>query len=247
MKTLRVAVAGLVHDHVWGMLPQFASLRDVRIVAAADPNRPLRERFRKETGATALFADAREMLEAVDADALLVCGSNAGGVPILEAGAKRGLHLMVEKPMAATAAGARRVMAAVRKHRVRLMVNWPLAWSPAFQRALALVQAGDIGHVFHARIHMAHQGPKEAGCSPYFWGWLYDAQENGAGALVDYCCYGAAVMATLWGRPKEVVGVARRLFKKLPVDDNAMVVGIWPERTALAQASWTQNPDFHES
>jgi len=25
-----------------------------------------------------------------------------------------------------------------------------------------------------------------------------------------------------------------------------MIVGIWPKRTALAQASWTQNPDFHD-
>ena len=113
---------------------------------------------------------------------------------------------------------------------------------------MELVAAGDIGHVFHARIHMAHQGPKEAGCSPWFWKWLYDPKENGAGAIVDYACYGAALMAALWGRPRQVVAVARTLVKpRFPVDDNALVVGIWPERTVLSQASWTQNPDFHES
>ena len=248
MNTMRVAVAGLVHDHVWGMLPQFAKVRGVRLVGAADPNRPLREKFRKETGVGVLFPSWRKMLEDVEADAVLVCGTNAGSVPVVEAALARGLHVMMEKPMAATAEGARRIMAALRRNRkARLMVNWPLAWSPAFQRAVEVVQSGGIGHVFHARIHMAHQGPKEAGCSKYFWGWLYDAKENGAGALVDYCCYGAAVMATLWGKPKEVVGVARRLVKKLPVDDNAMIVGIWPERTVLAQASWTQNPDYHDA
>jgi predicted dehydrogenase len=25
------------------------------------------------------------------------------------------------------------------------------------------------------------------------------------------------------------------------------VVGIWPKRTVLSQASWTQNPDFHDT
>jgi len=25
-----------------------------------------------------------------------------------------------------------------------------------------------------------------------------------------------------------------------------MIVGVWPKRTALSQASWTQNPDFHD-
>jgi len=54
-------------------------------------------------------------------------------------------------------------------------------------------------------------------------------------------------LAALFGRPKQVLGTAGTLAKKkFPVDDNALVVGLWPNRTALAQASWTQNPDYHE-
>jgi len=246
MKPFRLVVAGLVHDHAWMMLPDFAKVPGVRIVGAADPHRPLREKIRKDFGVPELFDDPRELFRKVEADGVLVCGSNAAGPAIVEAAAARGLHAMVEKPMAADARGARRMLAAARKRRTRLMINWPLAWDPAVNRALDLVRAGDIGHVFHARIHMAHQGPKEAGCTPYFWKWLYDAKQNGAGAIVDYCCYGANIMAMLWGRPREVVGVARRLVKRIPVDDNAMVVGVWKDRTALSQASWTQNPDSHE-
>jgi predicted dehydrogenase len=246
MKTFNVVVAGLVHDHAWQMLPQFAAIPGVRVVGAADRNRPLREKIRKEFGVTALFSNPNDLFAKVKADAVLVCDSNAGGVPIVEAAAAAGLHAMVEKPMAANAAGARRMLKAAERHKTRLMINWPLAWDPATTRALELVRAGEIGHVFHARIHMAHQGPKEAGCTPYFWKWLYDAKQNGAGAIVDYCCYGANIMAMLWGRPREVTGVARRLVKRIPVDDNAMVIGLWPERTALSQASWTQNPDSHE-
>jgi len=248
MAPFRVLVAGMVHDHVWSLLPDFARVPGVKIVGGADPNRPLREKLRRLFGVTALFERARDLFDRVEADAVLVCASNAGSVPIVEAAAARGLHALVEKPMAATAEGARRMLAAARRHRTRLMVNWPIAWNPAVARALELVESGDLGHVFHARIHMAHQGPKEAGCTPYFWRWLYDARQNGAGALVDYCGYGAAVMAALWGRPREVFGMARRLVKAgLPVDDNALVVAAWPKRTALAQASWTQNPDFHEA
>jgi len=247
MKPFRLFVAGLIHDHAWKMLPDFARLHGVKIVGGADPNKPLREKLRKQFGVTALYAKPEDLFDEVEADGVLVCDSNAGGVPIVEAAAARGLPAMVEKPMAATAEGARRMLAAARRHRTRLMVNWPIAWNPSVVRAIELAKAGEIGHVFHARIHMAHQGPKEAGCSPYFWGWLYDAKENGAGALVDYCCYGAAVMATLWGKPRQVFGVARTLVKpNFPVDDNAMIVGIWPKRTALSQASWTQNPDYHD-
>jgi predicted dehydrogenase len=248
MKSFRLVVAGLVHDHVWKMLPDFAKIPGVEIVGAADPNRPLREKIRKEFGVGTLFERPVDLFDRVEADAVLVCGSNAGGVPIVEAAAARGLHAMVEKPMAHTAEGARRMYNAARRHKTRLMINWPIAWNVSVVRALELVKAGKIGHVFHARIHMAHQGPKEAGCSPYFWGWLYDAKQNGAGALVDYCCYGAAIMASLWGKPRQVVGVAGTLAKaNFPVDDNALVVGLWPKRTVLSQASWTQNPDFHDT
>lgn len=247
MKPFRLVVAGLVHDHAWTLLPAFVRLPGVRLVGGADPNPPLRGKLRKEFGVAALFDDPRDLFDRIEADAVLVCASNAGCVPIVEAAAARGLHALVEKPMAATAEGARRMLAAARRHRTRLMVNWPVAWDPAAVRALELVESGDLGHVFHAHVHMAHQGPREAGCSPYFWKWLYDPRENGAGALVDYCGYGAAIMASLWGRPREVFATARTLAKpRLPVDDNALIVALWPKRTGLTQASWSQNPDFHE-
>jgi predicted dehydrogenase len=247
-KELRVVVAGLVHDHAWSMLPQFARIPGVRLVGGADPNAPLRAKLRKDFGVQAVFADYRQLFRDVDADAVMVTSSNAAGVPIVQAAAAAGLQIMVEKPMAATGAGARKMSDAAKRHRVRLMVNWPLQWNPAFSTAFGLVEAGKIGKVFHARIHMAHQGPREAGCTRYFWSWLYDAKQNGAGALVDYCCYGAAVMGALWGRPRQVTAVARRLAKTdIKVDDNALLIGVWKDHTALAQASWTQNPDFHES
>lgn len=247
MAPFRLLAAGLIHDHAWKLLPEFAKIPGVKIVGGADANRPLRERLRREFGVRALFEKPSDLFDRVEADGVLVCDSNAGGVPIVEAAAKRGLHAMVEKPMAHTAAGARRMADAARRGKTRLMINWPLAWNPSVVHALDLVQSGAIGHVFHARIHMAHQGPREAGCSPYFWGWLYDKKKNGAGALVDYCCYGAAIMAVLWGKPRQVIGVAGNLVKpNFPVDDNALVIGIWPKRTVLSQASWTQNPDFHD-
>lgn len=247
MAKLRLVVAGLVHDHVWGMLPQFSRLAGVEIVGAADPNRPLLERIKREYGVERLFRNYRELFAKVKADAVLICSSNAGSAPIAVEAARRGLHLMVEKPMAATVEQARAMARAARHNGVRLMVNWPLAWNPETVKAMDLVRRGMIGQVFYARVHMAHQGPKEAGCSKYFWGWLYDRRQNGGGAIIDYCGYGAAVFASLWGRPRQVMGVARNLVKpRFPVDDNAIITAIYGKRIALAEASWTQDPDFHD-
>src|SRR5262245_28622020 len=100
MPPFKLVVAGLVHDHAWGLLPQFRKIPGVRIVGGADPHRPLREKLRSEFGVRDLFADPRELFDRVEADAVLVCASNAGSVPIVEAAAARGLHALVEKPMA---------------------------------------------------------------------------------------------------------------------------------------------------
>src|SRR5213595_2714589 len=99
MKSFKLVVAGLVHDHAWKMLPQFAKVPGVKIVGGADPHRPLREKLRKEFGVTTLFDRPRDLFDRVEADAVLVCDTNAGSVPIVEAAAARGLHALVEKPM----------------------------------------------------------------------------------------------------------------------------------------------------
>ena len=128
-----------------------------------------------------------------------------------------------------------------------LLVNWATAWNPALRTAYRLATEGAIGQVFQVRVRMAHCGPKELGCSEYFYGWLYDAEKNGAGALMDYCCYGAAFCRYLLGAPRAVQGVAGCLVKEdFPVDDNAAITMIYDGAFGIAEASWTQVPSYHD-
>jgi predicted dehydrogenase len=237
---LRLAVVGLVHDHVWGLLEQFRATGEVVPVAAVDPNRPLTERAQREFG----FDQA---LPAIDGlwelrpDAVLCCTSNAASAAVVEACAEHGVPVMVEKPLSANLAQARRIAAASRRSGVPVMCNWPTAWDPKIRHAVRLAREGALGHVYTVRYRAAHAGPREIGCSPYFWSWLYDSEQNGAGALMDYCCYGAALAAWLLGLPETVTGVAGRLVKTdIPVDDNAILLLRYPAAFGIAEASWTQ-------
>ena len=86
------------------------------------------------------------------------------------------------------------------------------------------------------------------GCSTYFSEWLYDPSQNGGGALVDYCCYGAAISRLLFGRPNSVTGVAARLVKKdIDVEDNAIITMLYDHVLSVTEASWTQLPWYHEA
>lgn len=246
-KTYRLGIAGMVHDHVWGEMKHWAKCPQVKVVAAADPNEPLRQRMAKEYGVKALYADWREMLAKEQLDLLQVTVENSAGADVVEAAAPKGIHIVTEKPMAATLAQADRMLKAAEKAGVELLVNWPLAWRPNVLKAHELVKSGAIGQVFLMRVRMAHRGPKEIGCSPYFWGWLYDAQKNGAGALMDYCCYGAMFCCYVLGAPNAVTGVAARLVKDyITVDDNALITMLYDKAFGIAEASWTQIPGYHD-
>jgi predicted dehydrogenase len=237
----RVGVAGLIHDHVWGILRWWREMEEATLVAAADVNPPLLERARSEYGVGHGYASYQEMLDREPLDILVVAMDNAGTADVVEAAAAKGIQIMSEKPMAATLEQADRMVRAAEKAGVMLMINWPTAWSPAFQTMDRLIREGRVGRPWEMRYRAAHQGPKEIGCSEYFYSWLYDRNRNGAGALMDYCCY-AADMARHWlGRPDSVVGIASRLVKEyIDVDDNAILLMKYPGAFAIAEASWTQ-------
>ena len=240
-ETIRVGVMGLTHDHVWENLAELGATKLGRLVAAADPNVELLEKVRQETGCSQTFESYADMLDEVELDAVYIYADNATGADLAVMAANAGLHVMVEKPMASTLEGAVAMLAAARAAGRLLMVNWPFTWWPGLQKAFAMVQAGEIGQVFSTRYRSAHAGPKELGCTPYFYEWLYDEELNGAGALMDYCCYGAALARYLLGMPSRVMGMAGHLLKDyVTVDDNAVIMMQWPRAMAVSEASWTQ-------
>lgn len=245
---LRLAVAGLVHDHVWGELRRWLETDRIEIVAAADAHAPLLERVTQEFGVDHCFESAREMFEACEIDVLQICTSNAAATDVVEQAAQRGIHVMLEKPMAATLEQADRMLAAAERSEILFMINWPFRWRPDTLQSWDLVSSGIVGDVFNARVRMAHKGPREFGCTDYFCDWLFDASQNGGGAIIDYCCYGAAAFRHLFGMPDSVQAVAARLAKKdIEVDDNAAITLIYEDRFAVTEASWCQIPSYHDS
>jgi predicted dehydrogenase len=237
--TFRIGVLGLSHDHVWGNLNDIRTSGRGELVAVADPNPPLVEKAREQIGCRT-YASFDSLLSAEKLDAVYVFGDNRNGAAIAATAAEQGLHVLIEKPMAADLQGADRLLAA-RSKGARVMVNWPFAWWPQMQHALKMIRGGAIGDIWQVKYRAAHSGPREIGCSSYFYEWLYDRNRNGAGALMDYCCYGAALARCILGVPSRVVGIAGRLRKEdILLEDNAVLVMSYPRAMAISEGSWTQ-------
>jgi len=237
----KVGVLGMTHDHVWEHIGTLSQRSDVTL-SVADPNAPLVEQARSEHGVERGYNDYADLLEREQPDAVLVFADNAGSVEIVELAASHGKPIMIEKPMASSLAGAERIRVAVQKADVPVMVNWPTNWAPAVRHAFDLVERGEIGDIYRFTFRGGHRGPKEYGCSEYFYSWLYDRERNGAGAFIDYCGYGAAMACHLLGLPSRAQATIGRLQKDyVPVDDNAILVLRYPRAMAVLEATWTAN------
>ena len=244
----RVGVAAMVHDHVWGELGHWASHPGVEIVAAGDVNQELRERAASEYGVAHVYESWQAMLEQEELNIVQAASENSVAADIVEACAARGIHVVTEKPMSATLEQANRMVAAAERSEIRLLVNWPTAWSPAIQELERRILAGEIGRVTYFKQRSAHNGPKEIGCTRYFWEWLYDEDRNGAGALMDYCCYSADMCARFLGLPESVTGFRGTFVKDYPIpDDNAMILMKYPGAFGVAEACWTQTVGYATS
>jgi len=237
---LRIGLLGLTHDHVWDNLPHLLNHRDANLVVAADPNPELLARV-NELAPCSTSTNYDDVLNTENLDAVWIFGSNKVGAELATAAAKRGLHVLIEKPMAASYAGATAMVEAAIENNARLMINWPFAWWPQLQHALKLASDGAIGDIWQVKYRAAHEGPAELGCSSFFCDWLFDEEQNGGGAMMDYCCYGCLLAAVVQGCPASVQGMSGRFVKdSIEVEDNAIIVMKYANGMATAEASWTQ-------
>ncbi|TFG71156.1 MAG: Gfo/Idh/MocA family oxidoreductase, partial [Anaerolineales bacterium] len=212
-KIYRLGVIGFSHMHVNELIDKFAVLPNVEWVACADtvpavpplsakPSNRLAnvQRARERTGIPKVYADYREMLDKEVFDIIIFCPENARHGEVGEAIADKGIHMVTEKPMSASLADALRLVRAVKRNNVELVVNWPTTWAPAIRKMKELIDAGMIGDVWEVKWRNgASLGPlayntgddvfTEAEKGSEWW----HQSDPGGGALLDYCCYGACL------------------------------------------------------
>ena len=246
MRRIRVAFDGGEHLHFGGLLAAARAAPSADVVGMAMADDELRQWFSGAHPEVPAFADADELYESVGPEAVITCADNARGAEAVARAAARGVHVMKEKPMAATLALAEEMATTAARCGVRLMINWPINWNPALHHAKRLVDEGAIGRVWQVHHRSAHGGPpadyeRLGPVARVGWGWLIEREQNGAGAAIDYCGYGAVLSRWLMGQPSRVIGMGGRYVKEFfTVEDNAVMLLGYPRGHSVIEASWTQ-------
>lgn len=240
---LKVGVAGLTHSHVHWILGR-PDRGDIEIVGIAEPNRELARRFAEQHGFSMdlVYDSLEEMLDASQPEAVTAFNSIFEHLEVVEKCAPRGIHVMVEKPLAVSLDHARRMAKLARQHGIHLLTNYETTWYGSNHEAYELVREGKIGPLRKLVVHDGHQGPLEIGVNAEFLEWLTDPKYNGAGALMDFGCYGANLITWLMEgrRPETVTAVTQQIKPEIypNVDDEATIILTYPEMQGIIQASW---------
>ena len=243
-KPIRLAVAGMTHGHISFILNR-PDKGDFELVGVFDTNKELTNRLseRYKFSPDLIYHNLEEMLDKVKPEAVVAFGSIYDHLAVVEACAPRGIHVMVEKPLAVNMKHATRMAELAEKNNIFLLTDYETSWYPTTAKLLEMVKDENfMGKVRKVVIHDGHEGPKEIGCDKVFLDWLTDPVLNGGGAIVDFGCYGANLMTALTNGEKAIsVTAVTRQFKPdiyPKVDDEATIIVSYPESQCIIQASW---------
>ena len=241
---VRLGVAGMTHGHIDGLMRRPAH-GDVEIVGIAEANSAVVARYAElyRLNTDLIYSDLDAMLDTTHPELVVAFGSIYDHLRVVEACAPRGIHVMVEKPLAVNMQHALRMEDLARQHNIHLLTNYETTWYASNHHVFQRVHSENlIGQIRKVVVHDGHTGPQEIGCPPEFLAWLTDPTQNGGGAVIDFGCYGANLITWLMGgqQPQTVTAVLQQLKPEVypNVDDEATIVLTYAHTQGIIQASW---------
>ncbi len=192
------------------------------------------------------YADARQVIDHPDVEAITVCTNPPFHVPATLMATERGKHTIVEKPMTMDLAEADRAIAATRKADVRFGVIFMRRFWPGAQRAKRAIDDGKLGRLILGDCILKWWRPKSYyDRDPWRGSW---AGENGA-ALVNQAIH--AIDMFLWlmspaGQLETVYGKwANLTHPYIEAEDNAVAALRWANGAlGVLSVSISTNPQL---
>ena len=242
---LKVAVAGLTHDHVNGLFSQYKR-GEVIIMGIAEADEQLIQKYKKKfqlPDSILFYKSLSDLLKHGKPDVVLAYNATSEHLNTVELCAPKGISVMVEKPLATTLKDAERMAALAAQHRIMVLTNYETTWYPTNQQIYETAfEQKAIGDIRKMIVHSGHQGPKAIGCSQEFLSWLTDPVKNGGGAVMDFGCYGANLMTWMMNgkMPISVTAILKHIQPAAypKVDDEATILLEYPDATGIIEASW---------
>ena len=201
-KKLRIAMigaGGIANAH----LTALKKMEDVDVVGAADVvEKSLADKSEKYgIPKEGLFTDYKEMLAKLEPDAVSICTPNGLHAPNAIAAVEAGAHVIVEKPMAMSAAEARQMIAAAKKAGKKLVIGFQYRYDPKTQFLKKIADEGRFGQIMYGRV----QALRRRGIPN--WGVFGRKDLQGGGPMIDIGVHVMEMCHYVMGSPTPVAAV----------------------------------------
>jgi predicted dehydrogenase len=215
-KTYRIAIIGCGGIANGKHMPSLSKLKNIEMVAFCDVVEERAVAAAEKYGAEGAktYTDYTELLKDASIDIVHVCTPNDSHAEIAIAALEAGKHVMSEKPMAKTAADAKRMVEAAKRTGKKLTVGYNNRYRPDSQHLKKVCEDGQLGEIYYAKAHAIRRRAVPT------WGVFLDEEKQGGGPLIDIGTH--ALDLTLWMmnnyEPKVVLGTS---YHKLSQKENA--------------------------
>ena len=223
MKKLKIGIIGCGFIANGKHLPSLERMEDVEVVAFCDIILERAQASAKKYGGPEALVclDYRDVLVREDIDVVHVCTPNSSHSEITVAALQAGKHVMCEKPMAKTAAGAKAMLEAARATGKKLTIGYQNRFREDSLLMKSLCEKGDLGEIYFGKAFATRRRGVPT------WGVFMDKEKQGGGPLIDLGTH--ALDLTLWMmqnyEPETVLGSTFDKIGKLGSPANIM--GPW--------------------
>ena len=196
-------------------LKLMAAEPDCRLVAIADPS-PRAEAIAEKVGCS-YYQRYEEMLEGEHPEGAIVAAPTPLHAPIGVACAKRGVHMLMEKPVTDTVEAGHDLIKAANDARVQIAVGHHRRFDPAVKAAQAIIASGEIGRlvgisgIWATRKHDEYYSAdwrRQPGGGPILINLIHDID------MLRFCC----------GEIESVYAETRNVERGLQVEDSGAVM-----------------------
>ncbi|MBI3563080.1 MAG: Gfo/Idh/MocA family oxidoreductase [Gammaproteobacteria bacterium] len=206
-----------------------------RLVACADINVNRAKMLAENSGAK-VFTNWKGLLALPEVEIVIIATLHDSLAEITLAAIEAGKQVLVEKPAARNPAELEPVIAAAKKHSVKVRVGFNHRYHRAFRKARELFEADKLGDLMFIRARYGHGG--RVG---YDKEWRAEPDLSGGGELIDQGPHLIDLSRWFLGEFTDIEGFAHTYYWDMPVDDNGfMLLKTARRQVAFLHASCTE-------
>jgi len=164
------------------------------------------------------YRDYQEMIGTEELQGVVIATPNHLHAPMAAACARRGLHLLVEKPIAPTLGEADRLLEAAAQGGVRILVGHQRRFNARVEKSRELVQTGALGRLVGVTASWALLKPPGYFEGPFAW-----RKERGGGPILINLIHEIDTLRYICGEVEEVFAFTSNRVRGFPVEDTAGV------------------------